>query len=322
METKRYKNEDITAYLLGSLPESETEAFDELSFIDDDFNDRLNVVEKDLIDAYIQNELTGETLEKFENHYLTTPLRREKVEFAKTLQVYAKNKVTVKNEQNEQDKLGFFTFIGNLFSGQKMQLGFAVTAILLLIVGGFWIFTSRKQPDILTQKTPATTATPTKNINQNNQIETAIDENKNVSPPTTPTPKPTATVTLPPIPSPSISPTITQPIIASFVLTPPLRSGQTQTLPLSKQITTVSIQLQLEADDYTVYQVSLVNQAGKTLRQSGKLIAKNQGNNKVLNLNFPAQIFTNGFYSLSVTGIKADGASEIISDYPFRAVIK
>lgn len=89
MNEKTYNNQVITAYLLGSLPEAETERFDELSFTDDRFADDLKTTENDLIDAYVQGELKNPMLEKFESYYLVSPVRREKVKFAQTFQIFA-----------------------------------------------------------------------------------------------------------------------------------------------------------------------------------------------------------------------------------------
>ena len=75
----------LVRYLLGSLPEDQTERVDELSMADDDFAWRLRAAENELVDAYVRNELSGETLDRFRSFYLTSPLRREKVKFAETL---------------------------------------------------------------------------------------------------------------------------------------------------------------------------------------------------------------------------------------------
>ena len=75
----------LVQYLLGSLPEDQSERLDELSVSDDDFVWRLHAAENDLVDAYVRNELSGETLERFRSFYLSSTLRREKVKFAETL---------------------------------------------------------------------------------------------------------------------------------------------------------------------------------------------------------------------------------------------
>jgi hypothetical protein len=75
----------LVRYLLGSLPEDETERLDELSVADDDFVWRLRAAENDLVDSYLRNELSGDTLERFRAFYLSSTHRREKVKFAESL---------------------------------------------------------------------------------------------------------------------------------------------------------------------------------------------------------------------------------------------
>ncbi len=78
----------ITEYLLGSLPEAEVARLDELSFTNDEFNARLEGVEKDLIDLYVRGEMSDAMLERFNSHYLATPRRREMIGFAQAFQVF------------------------------------------------------------------------------------------------------------------------------------------------------------------------------------------------------------------------------------------
>jgi hypothetical protein len=49
-------NQTSTEYLLGALPEAETERLDELSITDDEFTESLQVAETDLVDAYVLGE--------------------------------------------------------------------------------------------------------------------------------------------------------------------------------------------------------------------------------------------------------------------------
>ena len=76
----RYEHDDETPsvqtirdYLLGQLPESETERLDELSITDDECAERIRAVEHDLVDEYARGELQGVVLEQFRSRYLTTP---------------------------------------------------------------------------------------------------------------------------------------------------------------------------------------------------------------------------------------------------------
>lgn len=325
MNNKKDHNQ-INQYLLGTLSEDEAERFDELSFTDDEFAEKLKAAENDLIDRYIQRELDIETQKRFESYYLASPLRREKVKFAESLQIYAEQNI---KKIKEEENIGVFSFISNLFSNYKMQFGLPLTAILLLILGGLWIFTSRpSQPEIGQQKTPAPIETPSKNVNYNSQNEIPSAVNSDVN--STPTPKPSENKNVAPSPKPTVStpqPTVTpievKPIIASLVLTPPLRGeNKVQSLLISGNTTKVAVRLQLETDDYETYSVSLLDPSNKSILQSGKIKAKSVSGKRYLSLNFPAKLLADGFYSLNISGISDDGTAEIFSNYPFRVVLK
>ncbi len=85
----RADDKTLRRYLLGALPPDETERLDDLSIANDDFAARLSAVENDLVDAYVQGELSGDTLERFPTSYLSSPQRREKVTFAQSLYSFA-----------------------------------------------------------------------------------------------------------------------------------------------------------------------------------------------------------------------------------------
>src|SRR5215472_18537461 len=84
-DKKEYGEQLLTRYLLGALPKEEAERLDELSIADEEFASRLNAVENDLVDSYVREELSGETLERFKSVYLSSSKRLEKIEFANTL---------------------------------------------------------------------------------------------------------------------------------------------------------------------------------------------------------------------------------------------
>ncbi|HEX9163978.1 MAG TPA: hypothetical protein VF980_19885 [Thermoanaerobaculia bacterium] len=86
MSSRRQPDDGLlTRYLLGSLPEEETERLDEMSVTDDEIAWRLRAVENDLVDAYVRGEMSGGTLERFRSTYLASPERRKKVVVAKAL---------------------------------------------------------------------------------------------------------------------------------------------------------------------------------------------------------------------------------------------
>jgi len=80
-----FDDDRLMRYLLGSLDEPETERLDELSITDDQFADRLRIVEDDMIDAYARGQLSVDVRARFESHYLTLPGKQDRIRFAKAL---------------------------------------------------------------------------------------------------------------------------------------------------------------------------------------------------------------------------------------------
>ncbi len=83
----------LRRYLLGNVSPNEAELCDEASIVDDNFAEKLEAIENDLLDAYVWSELKGEELAQFEAHYLASPLRRDKVYFARSFQKFAENEI-------------------------------------------------------------------------------------------------------------------------------------------------------------------------------------------------------------------------------------
>src|SRR5215472_6462693 len=78
-------DERLRRYLLGVLPEADAERLHELSVTDEEFAGRLDAVENDLVDAYVRGELSEDNLTHFKAFYLSSPTRRQKVQFAEGL---------------------------------------------------------------------------------------------------------------------------------------------------------------------------------------------------------------------------------------------
>ena len=78
-------DERIFSYLLGELPEEESERFDEEGFAREDWQEEVRLAEDDLVDAYLHGELTPEQHRHFEKNYLTTKARLKRVAMAAAL---------------------------------------------------------------------------------------------------------------------------------------------------------------------------------------------------------------------------------------------
>lgn len=351
MSKQEYSNQAIAEYLLGSLSEAEAEHFDELNFTDEEFADHLKSAEQDLVDSYVQGELAGTTLEKFKSHYLASPLRRAKVEFAQAFQVFAQQSITKTTKENSallelpprRATAGFFAAL-NIFAIPRPALKWGLTAAALAFVFlGGWLWMSnirlgqptndiqvkqsdipRREPDLSNQIEEHHSANPEAEkelarVNEERERreqelkrEQALKQQRVVE-------QLRASKQQQQSSPPKIS-------IAAFILLAPMRGGGSDSIPnlsIPAKTDYVAMQLQLESNDYTAYRIALADQSGsKNLWLSRKLKTKNKGENQVLNIRFPAKLLKSQIYSLVVSGIGSDGSVEIISNYPFRAVLK
>ena len=80
----------LRRYLLGTVTAESRDGLEARLFTDDRlFWERLSIAEDELVSDYVQNALSGEEEQDFENNFLRTDERRAKVEFAKALHTYA-----------------------------------------------------------------------------------------------------------------------------------------------------------------------------------------------------------------------------------------
>ncbi|HEY6332431.1 MAG TPA: hypothetical protein VI756_24110 [Blastocatellia bacterium] len=88
MSADQISDEILVEYLLGALSDEEAHRIEERYFTDDEFEDRLANLERDLIDSYVSQELPPGQRQRFETHFLTTESRARKLTFARTLHAH------------------------------------------------------------------------------------------------------------------------------------------------------------------------------------------------------------------------------------------
>src|SRR5690348_1554362 len=86
--------EDIKAYLLGGPDEAARESIDVRLIEDEDFATEIRAIEDELIERYIDGELSEEDAAKFRSNYLVTESRADRVkELAALRTAVARNRV-------------------------------------------------------------------------------------------------------------------------------------------------------------------------------------------------------------------------------------
>jgi hypothetical protein len=347
MSEQIYNRQAITQYLLGALSEAEAEHLDELSLTDDEFADALRAAENDLVDAYVQGELTGPALEKFEAHYLASPRRREKVKFAQAFQVFAQKTVIPQAVASRAEtpappatKRSFFDWLSALSlraaPRPAWQWGAACVALALLIAGGWLAFENvrlrrqlaqtharrdalgQREQELRTELEAQRTAKATteQELARVRAERARLDEELRKEQEQRRLAEPQSAARRPQSSVPGAG------SIVAFSLAPQMRGvGQIPVVSVPAQTDYMAMRLDLEPDEHSVYRVALLDEANKqTLWRSGRLKAGAAGDSKTLSVSFRADLLGARVYVLRVTGVSADGAAEIVGDYPFRVV--
>jgi hypothetical protein len=137
----------VVSYLLGQMSEEEAEQFEDDCFAQKRWPSQIQSVEDDLIDAYLHKELPLEQRALFEQNYLTTEARWERVRMAAALlrQVcepeVVEPPVVVPERSTWVERLKAFR--GG--RGWVLRLG-SVAAALFILIGGTWFYLARIRP--------------------------------------------------------------------------------------------------------------------------------------------------------------------------------
>src|SRR5947207_2882679 len=87
--------ERIRRYLLGQLTDGELEETEQDLLTKEELLEELLMVEDDLIDEYLAGELSRDERVQFEQHFLATPERHDKLKFGRAFEKYLSSKVAV-----------------------------------------------------------------------------------------------------------------------------------------------------------------------------------------------------------------------------------
>ena len=127
----------LRQYLLGQLAEELREQTETGLLEHDELFEELLIVEDELTDDYLSGTLSADEQTNFEQHFLVTPERIEKLRFARTF----KRRLAAAPSQ----ELATGKFWPALKARQFKVWGLAVTALLLIaVIAGLWIINDRR----------------------------------------------------------------------------------------------------------------------------------------------------------------------------------
>lgn len=160
-------DERIIAYLLKELPAGEAERFEDECFALDDWPAQIDAVEDDLIEDYLRRALTPERRRRFEQNYLTTVARQERVLLAAALlrridESDASAQTGIAARPPKQTWSERFHALRN---AQGWRLRAALACALIIVVAGAWWLARPRVPS------PQTFATISLSVSRGNRAE-------------------------------------------------------------------------------------------------------------------------------------------------------
>lgn len=344
--------EKTIRYLFGELDEAERDALEDRLFEDDDLGLYLAAVEKDLIDEYIRGELDAGLRNRFDQSYLVSDARREKIRAAKILHERVFAELAVAEETPapvrvpaENEKTSFWQALNEFFRAPKFALAGGLAMILLFLLFAGWILLRRapNAPEIVQEEnTNRTAPVPTPEtkfenppVRDNSNVQNPDVQNSNVPNSDVPnsdvpnsnaaaSPKPPAsenkTSPRPPAPRPSekrpeTAPPPSRPFFATLL--PLLRSDRTPTLAVPKNA--ADIRLRVVHDNlrsYARYRAEIRGRSGAVI-YTREFPVSEKTISRPLVLNLKAAALKPGAYELTLSGVDADNRAEEIKFYNF-----
>jgi len=316
----------LARYLLGLLPDEETERLDEASIVDDELASRLRIVENDLVDAYAAGTLSGEMLERFESHYLLSPRRREKVKFAgRFLRAIerAAPRPQPRPLTDSEPPAGSRPFEGSDRSaslltasagGRARPAGWQMAAAVLFVVA---FATLLFQVERFRNGLDAAQTEAVALANRTRDLERQLAEQRAAND--------TATSELALLrnspAAPAARPAQDAPSIA-LVLLPQTRAlGPVPAIAIPPAADRVAFELRLESNDFPRYQVALKDPgSNQIVWRSDFIRATSPDHTPTVSVLVPTRGLRAQHYSLAVTGLngRSGSKSEVVGSYTFQ----
>lgn len=129
--------ERIRRYLLGQLTDGAREEIEQNLLTNAELFDELGVVEDELADEYLAGKLDQDERSRFEQHFLATPERQQKLRFARALHRY------VTAAGRPETSAGKFLPL-SWRSRTILYRATAAVAVIVIIAGTLWFFRHRE----------------------------------------------------------------------------------------------------------------------------------------------------------------------------------
>ena len=281
-ETLEVEKDNLRKYLLQELAEAEQEEIELRLLTDSEFSRHLAMAQDELLDDFATARLSEHEEERFREHYLVTPERKQRLNFATALDRYVMAKTS--------GKAGVFEKLQTLVFAKPFKTAFALVGLLLLFGAGLftvWRIQSRQQRDLLQEfarvnRPDETDSIPYSVLKQDSGNTVVLTLRENIV----------------------------------------RENGDSRSVEITAGVTLVRLLLEVGAGSYSTFNARLQTDQGKELASVENLKARDAEGAPFVVINVPSEFLTSGDYQLTLIGISSDGRATDLGPYPFHVVIR
>ena len=293
---------------------------------DGDF-ERLEITEDELIDAYVNDELSAQERRQFETRLLTSQRIADRVNFARALALLAVSQSPVQAGGPVPAVLKPKAQWWEVVFGRSAAFPTALAACagIILIAAGFLLFSwfqlRRESQQLATERTflqrqkeetdrsqlEQRTTLEQRAADLQKEHELLAEERKRIN-----------------AGQDSLNPSIKglSGAIVSLMLSPGVvrDAGKLPQIRVGSEAARVRLELLLQSSDYPRYQVAITDSRNRPVITQPRLSAKKTGSGYVVSLEIPAKKLGPGTYLATLRGQLPNGKWEDVEEYLFRAV--
>lgn len=317
----------IRRYLLGEVTDRERERVERQLMTDRQYLDHILRVEENLMDEYVRGELDLDEREPFETYFLSAPERRDKLEFAGSLNRYIAEArdwkpadvAAADSEGAEPRDARFWPM--RLASRPAMALLAVATLMLAAYTTMLLIQNARlkkqtldQQPNLsqveeglrrqLDEQTRRNEELARQLEQLRNEASRVEQELSNLKQEKSPHREPPA------------------PRVASLIIAPgSVRDkGQINRVNLTTHAQQLRLELKLQGEDYQSYRAEVRTVEGKSIWKEFNLRARQRAGGKSVVATLPAGRLPEGDYLVTLSGASAGGGYEEVATYYFTVI--
>jgi hypothetical protein len=309
----------IRRYLLGELTEAEQTAFEWELLADHDKFEQVCEIENELIDSYMQGEMKGADLERFEGHYFSSSLHRERAAIAETLLVNIDQ--TVEGAVGVSEEAPTVPWWSRVLGPRGWPLpvfGVAIVLASLLIFGVIWSYLekSRLTGEMARLATEAEAKRAALKQREQELVSRNQELGKEIADERRRGDGMRAELKQLRRRAPS-----TSAAVVSFLLTPASERSEETPPPFRIPLITEKVRLlmALEGNGYADYRVKLQTAEGQDILSRQSVKVELGRDRTFVALTIRARELARGDYVLILLGQTPDGRSEEINRYFFQA---